>query len=66
MCAKVSERKIKWLREDEAQASMAVYFQAYGRPLETVTEFKYLGWVLTASDENWPVVVTNIRKAQIR
>ena len=27
-------------------------FQAYMRLLETMTEFNYLGWVLTALDEN--------------
>ena len=39
-------------------------FQAYGRPLTTVTDFKYLGRILTASDENWTSVVGNIWKAR--
>ena len=38
-------------------------FQAYRRPLETVTAFKYLVRVLTASDDYWPPVVDNLRKA---
>ena len=41
-------------------------FQAYRRPLETVTAFKYLGRVLTAYDYDWPEVVDNIRKAWSR
>ena len=35
MCTKRVERKIKRLREEEAQAIMKVDFQAYKRPLET-------------------------------
>ena len=30
---------------------MSVTFLAFGRPLEVVLEFKYLGRVLTASDD---------------
>ena len=41
-------------------------FQAYGIPLEAVLEFKYLGMVLTDSDDDWPVVVGNLRKARRR
>ena len=37
-------------------------FQAYSRPLATVTLFKYLGRVLTAADDDWPVVVGNLWK----
>ena len=40
MCAKEAERKIKWKRGEEAQARTAVAFQAYRRPLDTVTAFK--------------------------
>ena len=39
-------------------------FQAYGRPLETVAYFKYLGRIFTASDDDWPEVVDNLGKAQ--
>ena len=39
-------------------------FQAYSRPVATVTSFKYLGQVLTAADENCPEVVGNLRKAR--
>ena len=40
MCAKRAEHKPKWLRYEEAQSSTLVAFQAYVRPLETVTAFK--------------------------
>ena len=39
-------------------------FQAYTRPLATVTLFKYLEWVLAAADDNWPEVVGKLFKAQ--
>ena len=38
--------------------------QAYGRPLVTVTSFKYLGRVLAAADDDWPEVVGNLRKVR--
>ena len=40
------------MRESAARAS-----QDYGRPLDTVTYFKYFGRILTALDDNWPAVV---------
>ena len=44
--------------------SVARAFQAYGRPIETVTSFKCLVQVMTASDDNFPVVVGNLQKEQ--
>ena len=39
-------------------------FEAYREPLVNVTAFKYLGWVLTAGDDDWPAVVGNLSKAK--
>ena len=50
--------------EEEARAGLTMDFQAYSRPLTLVTSFKYLGQVLTASDNDWTGVVDNLRKAQ--
>ena len=66
MCANEVGQKIRRLREKEVQVSTAVDFQDYSRPLETMTEFKCLGRVLTASIYNWLTVVFNLRKARIR
>ena len=33
-------------------------------PLTPVASFKYLGIVLLAEDDNWPVVVSNLQKAR--
>ena len=38
-------------------------FIAYGRPLDTVTSFRYLVRVISAADENWPAVIENLAKA---
>ena len=62
MCTKGAERKIRWQREEKSQEITMVAFQAYSRALETVTTFKYLGRVLTTSNNNWPSVVANFWK----
>ena len=40
-------------------------FHAYGKQMREVTEFRYLGRVLTATDDDWPAVAGNIRKARV-
>ena len=42
-CAKGAERKWCRLAADKMRASMERVFQAYGRPLNLVKLFKYLG-----------------------
>ena len=37
-------------------------FKVYGQPLAIVSSFSYLGRTLTATDDNWPAVVGNLRK----
>ena len=51
------------MAEAELRDSMERAFEAYGKPLETVATFKYLGRVMTAGDDDWPAVVGNLRKA---
>ena len=62
--AKIVEWKRWRLTEEEMQESAERYFQAYGRPLATVTSFKYLVQVMTKADEVWTVVVGKIWKVQ--
>ena len=38
---------------------------AYGKQNRVVTEFRYPGRVLTATDNDWPAVAGNIRKARV-
>ena len=39
-------------------------FQGYSRHIKTVTSFKYLGRIITASDNDYLAVVGNLRKAR--
>ena len=39
-------------------------FHAYGQPMEAVSEFRYLGRILTATDNDWTEVAGNIKKAR--
>ena len=39
-------------------------FHAYGKPMEVVSEFWYLGRLLTATDDDWPAMAGNIKKAR--
>ena len=39
-------------------------FEAYGAPIESVTEFKYLGRILTVPDDDWPEVVRSLGKVR--
>ena len=36
----------------------------YRIPLSPVTSFKYLGKIIMAEDDDWPEVVSNLRKAR--
>ena len=62
-CAKGAERKRRRMAEEEMRKSEERAFQAYGRPFEMVTSFKYPGRILKAADDNWTVVVGNLKKA---
>ena len=63
-CAKGADQKRRRLTEEETWESAERAFQAYGMPLTNVTYFKYLGWVLTAVDEDWTSVVGKLWKAR--
>ena len=39
-------------------------FQAYGKPLDTVTSFKYLGQVIAEGEDDWSAVVGNFKKVR--
>ena len=63
-CAKGAERKRRRLEETETREKSERASKAYGVPIESVSEFKYLGRILTASDDDWLAVVRNLRKAR--
>ena len=59
-----AERKIRRLAAAEGEAATKRAFNAYGRRLNSVKEFRYLGRVLTATDDDWPAVARNLQKAR--
>ena len=63
-CARGVERKRRLLAEAETRESSERAFEAYGKPIQNVSEFRYLGGVLTAGDDDWLAVVGNLGKAR--
>ena len=47
------------MSEEEREVTTR-YFSAYGRPMDMVNSFKYLGRVISATDNNWLAVVRNL------
>ena len=61
-CEKGAERKQRRLAAEEERVVTSSVFSAYGRPLEMVTSFRYMGRVILAADENWLKVVWNMER----
>ena len=61
---KGAEQKRRILATEEEKAVTPRAFSAYGRPLDMVIYFKYLGGVISAADDDWPEVVRNLAKAR--
>ena len=57
LCRQGEERKRQRIEEDELRDRTERAFDAYGNPIEMVKQFKYLGRLMTAGDENWPAVL---------
>ena len=51
-CQKGSERKRRRLAETETWENAERAFHAYGKPMEAVLEFHYLGRLLMATDDD--------------
>ena len=51
-CAKGAERKTRRLAETETRENSERAFKAYGELMEAVLEFRYLGRLLTATDDD--------------
>ena len=52
------------MAEEEWRDSTDRAFEAYEKPMETVSTFKYLGQLMTTGDDNWPSVAGNLVKAR--
>ena len=58
--AKGAERKRRRMAKAELRDSTERAFEAYLKPLEMMSAFKYLGRVMTAGDDDWPAVAGNL------
>ena len=64
MCRSWAEKKRRRLAETEILEITEMAFEVYGKQLQTVPSFKYLGRILMAGYDDWPAVVVNLGKAQ--
>ena len=63
-CLKGVERKRRRLSVKETRENSERAFEAYRAPIKSVLEFKYLGRILTATDDDWPAVVGKLGKVK--
>ena len=52
------------MAETELQEITEMAFEAYGKQLEAVPSFKYLGRIMTSGDDDWPAVAGKLAKAR--
>ena len=64
MCKSGVERKRWRPAEAEIRESTDMAFKVYGKQIESVPRFTYLGRVMTAGGGDWPEVAGNLAKAQ--
>ena len=64
ICRRGEERKWRRLTEYEARSVAETAITAYGITLDPVSSLNYLGRVMLALENNWTVVVCNLRRAQ--
>ena len=64
-CKKGAERKRTRLADTETRENSERAFHAYGKPMEVVSEFRYLGRLFMATDDDCPEVAGNTRKERV-
>ena len=60
-CVKGPDWKRHRIAAEESRSVTERALRTYGRPLTMLTSFKYLGRILTALDDDWPEVASNLR-----
>ena len=60
-CKTGAERKQQRLAAAEVETTSEKAFHAYGNKMRAVTEFWYLGRVMTNTDNDWPAVAGNLK-----
>ena len=63
-CRTGAESKIQRLTAAEGGAATERAFNAYRKRVKSVKEFRYLGRILTSTDDDWPVVARNLQRAR--
>jgi hypothetical protein len=66
LCARAKTRATKREQLEANKEATKVTFKVNGQPIETVSEFKYLGRVLSNNDSDWTAIRANIQKARKR
>ena len=64
MCRGGTDKKRRRLAEAEVRDSTEMAFEVYGKQIQTVPRFKYLGRILTERDDDWSTVAGNLAKAR--
>ena len=64
-CKKGAERTRRRLEETETRENADLAFHAYRKPMEAMSECRYLGRLLMATDDEWTEMTGNIRKAWV-
>ena len=59
-----ADKNRRRLAEAEVRYSAEMAFKVYGKQIQTVPRFKYLGRILTEGDDDWPAVAGNLEKAR--
>ena len=60
-----AERKRRRLVEEEERDVTSKAFSSYERPLYMLTSFRYLGWVMSVTYDDWAAVVRNLYRAMV-
>ena len=63
-CNRGAERKRRRLAAEEEGEVTARASSAYGCPMDMVNSFRYLGQVISATDNDWTAVVNNLSRAR--
>ena len=62
-CENGAEKKRRRLSAEEVRASKEWAFRVYYHPLTSVFSFKYLGRIIMVLENDWPMVVDNLRRS---
>ena len=64
MCRGGADNKRRRMAEAEVRDSAEMAFEVYGKQIQSVPRFKYLGRILTEGNDDWPAVAGNLAKAR--